>query len=114
MVTIKQIEDGIATYLDSELMPKLPNSGLEKVIVGTALSLFIRKSGTIIGGYKDNKAVQMLGVMDHEGNVDVDLVYEELKKNIPDNGVKIEVPIIGGMTFHKEDFEKLYEYISLS
>lgn len=112
MVTMKQIEQGVAVYLDTELMPQLPSTGLEKVLAGTAISLFIRRSGTILDGYKNNKTVQMLGIMDAEGNVDVDLLASELKKNIPDEGVKVEVPMIGSMTFHKEDVNKLQEYIT--
>lgn len=112
MVTMKEIESGIAAYLDAELMPKLPTSGLEKVIAGTAISLFIKRSGTILESYKDNKVVQMLGVMDTEGNVDVDLLATELKKNMPEDGIKIDVPMIGAMTFHKEDVTKLHEYIA--
>lgn len=112
MVTMKEIESGIAAYLDAELMPKLPTSGLEKVIAGTAISLFIKRSGTILESYKDNKVVQMLGVMDTEGNVDVDLLATELKKNMPEDGIKIDVPMIGSMTFHKEDVTKLHEYIT--
>lgn len=113
MVTIKKIEQGVAAYLDSELIPKLPSTGLEKVLAGTALSLAIRRSGTIIAGYKDNKVVQMLGIMDTEGNVDVDVLAEELKKNIPSEGVRVDVPVIGALTFHKDDVDKLYEYITV-
>lgn len=112
MVTIDKIERGVAAYLDAEVMPQLPAGGFEKVLAGTAISLFIRKSGKIIEGYKENKAVQMLGIMDTEGNVDVDILAEELKKNISTEGMKIDVPIVGKMTFHKEDVDKLHEYIT--
>lgn len=112
MVSIDKIEKGVAAYLDSELMPQLPNSGFEKVLAGTAMSLVIRRSGKILDSYKDNKAVQMLGIMDAEGNVDVDVLAEELKKNLPKEGMKVEIPIIGAMTFHKEDVDKLHEYIT--
>lgn len=113
MVTINKIEQGIAAYLDGELMPKLPSTGIEKVLAGTALSLAIRKSGGILEGYKDNKAMQMLGVMDVEGNVDVDILAEELKKNIPAEGVTIDIPIIGTLIIKSEDVDKLHEYITL-
>lgn len=113
MVTIAKIEQGIAAYLDAEIMPQLPSSGLEKVLAGTVMSLFIKRSGKIIEGYKENKAVQMLGIMDADGNVDVDVLAEELKKNIPSDGVKVEVPVIGKMTFHKDDVDKLHEYITI-
>lgn len=113
MVTIGKIEQGVAAYIDSELMPKLPSTGLEKVLAGTAIGLAIRRSGKIIESYKDNKTVQMLGIMDAEGNVDVDALAEELKKNVPADGVKVDVPIIGVMTFHKDDVDKLHEYITV-
>lgn len=111
MVTIAQIQKGVAAYLDNEVMPQLPSNGFEKVLAGTAMSLAIRKSGAIIEGYKDNKAVQMLGIMDETGNVDVDVLMEELKKNIPIDGVRVDIPLIGGLTFHKDDVDKFRGYI---
>lgn len=113
MVTIAKVEQGVAAYLDSELMPKLPSTGIEKVLAGTAMGLVIRRSGKILEGLKSNKTVQMLGIMDAEGNVDVDLLKEELKKNIPQDGVKVDVPVIGTLTFHKDDVDKLHEYITI-
>lgn len=113
MVSIDKIEQGVAAYLDSEVMPQLPSTGFEKVLAGTAMSLVIRRSGRIIESYKDHKAVQLLGLMDSEGNVDIEVLAEELKKNLPKEGMKIDVPIIGAMTFHKEDVDKLYEYITV-
>lgn len=112
MVSIDKIEKGIAHYLDGELMPQFESSGWEKVLVGTAASLMIRKSGAIIAGYKDHKWVKMLGIMDDKGNVDVEALATELKKNIPKEGFKVDIPIIGVMTFHKNDVDKLHEYIT--
>lgn len=111
MVSVDKIEQGVANYLDAELMPQLKGNGVEKVIVGTTASLLIRKTGTIIEGYKDNKLVKMLGIIDDNGAVDVDTLVEEVKKNIPKEGVKVEVPILGTLTFHKDDVDKLYDYI---
>lgn len=111
MVSVDKIEKGIANYLDAEFMPQLQSNGVEKVIIGTAVSLFIRRSGVIIGGYKDNKVVKMLGIMDDDGNVDVETLAEELKKNISKEGFTIDIPILGILTFHKEDVDKLCDYI---
>lgn len=111
MVSVQKIQKGVAAYLDNELMPQLPANGIEKVLAGTAMSLAIRKSGTIMEQLKDNKSVQMLGIMDAEGNIDLDVLAEELRKNIPIDGVRIDVPIIGGLTFHKEDVGKIQQYI---
>lgn len=111
MVSIDKIERGVANYLDGELMPQLQSNGFEKVLVGTAASLAIHKIGAIVVSYKDNKLVKMLDVMDDNGNVDVDVLAAELKKNIPKEGVKVDIPVVGTMTFHEDDVDKLYEYI---
>ena len=111
MVTIENIQRGVAAYLDNEMMPQFPVNGIEKVLAGTAMSLAIRRSGVIMGSLKDNKSVQMLGIMDTEGKVDVDVLAEELKRNIPVDGVKIDVPFIGVLTFHKADVDKVKDYI---
>ena len=111
MVSIDKIEQGIARYLDGELMPQLQGNGWEKVLVGTMSSLAIRKSGAIVAGYKDNKIVKMLGIMDDKGNVDIETLAVEVKKNIPKEGIKIDIPVVGTMTFHKDDVDKLYDYI---
>ena len=57
--------------------------------------------------------VKMLGIMDSEGNVDIDVLAEELKKNMPKGGVRVDVPIIGALTFKDNDVDKLYEYITV-
>lgn len=113
MVTIQKIEQGIAAYLDSELMPHFTGGGFEKVIAGTAMSLIVRRGGNILNHYKDNKTIRMLGLMDDNGNIDIDILAEEFKKNIPAEGMKVEIPIIGTMTFHKDDVDKLHEYITI-
>lgn len=112
MVSIDKIEQGVANYLDNELMPKLQSNGWEKVVVGAAASLAIHKLGAIIAGYKEHKMVKMLGIMDDNGNVDVEALVTELKRNVPKTGFDVSVPIIGIMTFHKDDVDKLYEYIT--
>ena len=111
MVSINKIEQGVARYVDSEIMPHLDRNGWEKVLVGTAVSLAIRKSSEIVAGYKDNKVVKMLGIMDENGDIDVDILAKELQNNIPKDGIEFDIPVIGTMTFHKDDVDKLYECI---
>lgn len=112
MVPVSSIEKGVAAYLDAELMPQLNKSSWERVIVGTAVSLAISKVGTIVAGYKDHKMVRMLGVMDDAGNVDVSTIAEEAKKNIGKEGFNVDVPILGTLTFHADDVDKLCKFIT--
>lgn len=111
MVSVDKIGQGVANYLDAELMPKLKTNGFEKVLIGTAASIAIRKSSSIVEGFKDNKIVQMLGIMDGDGNIDVDMLVEEIKKNVPREGFNVDVPLIGTLTFKKDDIDKIHDYI---
>lgn len=114
MVPVNKIEQGLASYLDAELMPSLPSSGIQKVLVGTAMSIMIKKSSTIVEELKSNSFVKMLGIIDDRGNVDIETLRTELKKNMPEDGVKIEIPVVGVMTFTKDDIDTLYDHIMKS
>jgi hypothetical protein len=111
MVSIASIEKGVATYLDTELMDKLPQSGFQRVIAGTAISLAIKKSGNLVEGLKDNPFVKMLEIMDDKGNVDIETLKDEVKTQFPADGIKADLPMIGVVIFHKSDVDKLYNCI---
>ena len=111
MVTVQQIQSGLAAYLDAEMMPKLPANGVQKVITGAAMGLLIKRSGIIIQEYSQHPFVKMLGITDESGNWDLDSLKTEVKKQIDGNGFDVEVPMLGVMTFHQADVDKLVTYI---
>lgn len=111
MVSVDCVEKGIASYLDSELITKLPQDGIQRVLVGTVASLMIKKSGNLVDSLKNNQLVQMLELMDDNNNVDIDTLRDELKNNIQECGVRIDIPVLGVMTFHKQDIDTLYSHI---
>lgn len=112
MNTVKQIEAGLAEFLDSELMPKLPDGGIQRVITGTAMGLLVKQSGNIIAEYGEHPFVKMLGIVDDKGDWDLETLKEELKKQFPKNGVDVDVPMVGTLTFKTEDVDKIYDYIN--
>lgn len=110
MITLDDLRNGVVRYIDNELMPILPQSGLEKVVVGTAIGLIIKKNFSKIETFKDHPLVKLTGVMDEEGNIDFDTLAAEIKENIPETGISIEAPMIGKMTFKSDDIDKLVQY----
>lgn len=115
MVSIDQLEKGIGSYLDKELMPLFDKeSTIQKIIIGTGISLAIRKGRAQIPMLMERPFVKMVGIFDETGNIDIDTLKEEVIKQIPEKGFKVEVPVIGELTFHKADVEKLYEHITNS
>lgn len=111
MVTVEEVERGIANFLDNEFMPQLPKGSLQRVAVGAAASIVIKKFGNIVGNLKNNSFVNMLGIFDENDKIDIDCVRDALYNNIDDMGVKVEVPLVGTFVFKKEDIDKLYRYI---
>jgi hypothetical protein len=111
MVSIDKIERGVARFLDAEMLPTLPTEGVARVVAGTAMAVLVRRLGGMIRGYANHSIVRGLGVIDESGNVDVDILREALKANVPETGLKIEIPLGGAVTFHKADVDLLYRYI---
>lgn len=109
MKSIAKIEAGVASYFDAEVMPKLPSNGIERILTGTAISLLIKKFSKTIN---ETGTLKTLGVQDEKGNVDVDAIAEELKKNMPKDGVRIDVPVIGVMTFNESDINVMLGHIN--
>lgn len=62
--------------------------------------------------YKDHPAIEVLNVVDKEGNVDIDRLYQAAAPMFA-NGERhtITIPLIGDMTIDKTDLEKLYRYV---
>lgn len=111
MVSIARAEQGFANFLDKEMLAKLPDGGLQKTAIGVLSALIVRRGGNVINGLKDGKLIKALGVFDEEGNVDIDVLRDVVKENIPEGGLKIDLPIIGKMTIFKEDVDALHRHI---
>lgn len=111
MITLDDLQRGVAAYLDNEFMPNFSSNGLERVVVGTAIGLIIKKNFGKIASLKDNAIVKMTGVMDENANIDLDILATEVKANMPAEGIQIEAPMIGMLTFKTDDIDKLQQYI---
>ena len=112
MVTVDKIESGIAKFVDNEVMPAMPTTGLQKIAVGVVISLFIKRLGPIMEQLKTNPTVAMLGVFNPAGEVDIDLLYESVKEQFPKEGLRIEIPATNStFTFKANDVDRLYSYI---
>lgn len=106
-----QVQKGVAAYLDNELMPLIDDSSWKKVMVGTALSLGIKRADAYLPILQNNQFVKMLDILDEEGNVDVDVLAPEIKKNMSADGMKVELPVLGTVTFKSGDVDKVLQYI---
>ena len=61
--------------------------------------------------YAAHPLLAQMGAVDESGDLDLDGLLASVKQAVPDTGVKIDVPILGSLTFYLEDFERLAAYI---
>ena len=109
MVTIDQAMRGVAQYADNEIIPHLPTG--KGIGAGIALALILDGGKNRILALKDHPAVQMMGVMDADGNIDLDRLYNAARPRFDGQKLPVTVPIIGELRFDVSDLDKLYRYI---
>ena len=109
MVTIDQAMRGVAKYADDEILPHLPTG--KGIGAGIALALIMDGGKSRILALKDHPAVQMMGIMDEEGNIDLERLYNAARPRFDGQKLPITVPIIGELRFDVGDLDKLYRYI---
>ena len=109
MVTIDQAMRGVAQYADNEIIPHLPTG--KGIGAGIALTLIMDGGKSRILALKDHPAVQMMGVMDEGGNIDLDRLYNAARPRFDGQKLPVTVPIIGELRFDVGDLDKLYRYI---
>lgn len=106
----EQVIKGLINYADNEVMVKLPMSG--KWIMGTVIGVAANKTGNIINGLKSNSIINMLGIIDEDGNIDIDTLITSMKQSADRYGkLTVEIPLVGSMTFSSSDIDRLRSYI---
>lgn len=113
MATTAQIKRGLGTYIDSEILPKIPGGTFKKIAVGTALGLFLDNVDKMFDG-EDGMLVSLLGIRDRD-EIDVHKISEHLKANMPEEGIKIDLKImgmrLGDMTLYRRDIDDIVRHI---
>lgn len=111
MVTVQQIQNGFARFIDTELIPNL--SGWDKVIIGGASGLFAANLPTIIAEYAATPMVGALCVYDPESrSVDIDKAYQAIQPYIGTEPLPIKIPKIGlTVKLGRKEIDRLYKCI---
>lgn len=112
MVSINQVELGLAAYLDAEVLPKLPMTGqydpLKKVVVATGAMYTVKRGRNLLVRYEP--LLSSIGLINGD-SVDIEGVREELRGQIPAEGLAVNVPLLGELRFYKADIDTIYSYI---
>ena len=108
LVTINQIQKGLIAYVDNEIAPTL--EGWEKIGFCSASALILRNLPATFDQLRNNQFVQMLGIIDDKGNVDIDALSDAVAQYLKEE--HIDIPIIKRrMKVTGADLDKLYNMI---
>lgn len=109
MVTIGQVQQGLARYVDEELISKM--EGWQRWVFGAGAAMYLDKAPQLIEQYRQHPAVKMLGVIGDDNHIDIDKLYQHMLPQAKKGAATITIPMLGAVTLDERDIEKLYRYI---
>ena len=110
MVNMNQIKSGLGDYIDVVMLPRMDSK--RKFVTGMAYILIASKMDQVIRAISALPAIKMLGIIDPDGNVDIDSLYKAAKAQIERQGeLEISIKMLGDFKFHAADIDELYRYI---
>lgn len=108
MVSMAQIENGLCRFIDNELAPKIPadgqNGGLRRLGFLVGITYMIHKQAPSV--------LSTMGAVDENGNVDLDELMLAVKKFMPEDGLRVQVPVVSELVFYPNDIEQVKNYIT--
>lgn len=117
MVTIDQIEQGVAKFIDNDFIPSMNRSEATGFVMSLAAGLLIRQFRTIAEKVTQQPIVKMAGLVSENGEVDIDAIREEMVKAMPEKGTSFPIEIKAlrktfDITLTPGDVDKIYGYIT--
>ena len=109
-MTFEKVLDGVLRYLNSEVYSGM--NDWQEVLARMAVGRFVGDPEKLKTMLLNNGMVRTFGVMDSDGNVDVDGLLRDLKAQIEQKGkLSFALPVFGTFTFKPEDVDKLHQMI---
>lgn len=110
MATTEQIKAGIGNYIQTRLMPRL--DGKRQFLLGTVYGLCVNKMDTLIAHAAQNPTVRVLGVVQENGEIDIDALYSAALAQMQAQGkVSVDIPLLGAFAFDENDLRELRQMI---
>ena len=107
MISMAQVENGLARFIDNELAPKIPadgqNGGLKRLGFLVGVTYMVHKQLPAV--------LKTMGAVDQNGDVDMDGLMLAVKRFMPDTGLRVQVPVVDELVFYPNDVEQIKTYI---
>lgn len=110
MVPYTKVINGITRYIDEEVVNKL--TGAPRWIIGTGAGIMMNKATDVFNGIKNNALIKSMALVNEKDEIDIELIYRELKKQAQKSAVTLNIPMAGVLTLNEQDVDKLYGFIT--
>lgn len=111
MVSFEQILDGLARYMNKYFYSNL--NDWQEIVARLAVGRIIGNPETLKQSLQTNGIIRTFAVFDSEGNVDLEPLMRDLRKEIERKGkMTVEIPMFGKISFTGEDVTELYREIT--
>lgn len=111
MVSFNQVLDGLARYLNKNFYSNL--NDFQEVIARIAVGRIIGNPEALKQSLSANGIVRTFAIMDSDGNVDLEPIMRDLKREIERKGkLSVEIPMFGKISFLPQDIDEIYREIT--
>lgn len=108
--SFESVLDGIAKFIDKNVYTGM--NDWQELIARIFVGRIFNARGDLKSALVNNGFIRTFGIIDENGNIDVDGLARDVKEEIKRKGkLTINVPMFGRMTFVPEDVDNLYNMI---
>lgn len=110
MVSFENVLDGIVKYLDKNVYAEM--NDWQEVLARIAISRVIGSEENIKASLIKNNILKTFCVVDTEGNIDIERIAADLKREIDRKAsICVTIPVFGKYKFSSADVDELTGYI---
>ena len=111
MIEFNRVVDGLARYANGHIF--LNMNEWQEILARIAVGRIIGNPEVLKQNLINNGVVRTLAIIDSEGNVDLEPLCLDLRREIERKGrISFEIPMFGKMSFVPEDVNEIYREIT--
>ena len=109
-MTFEKVLDGAVRFINEDIVPGM--NDWQEIAARIAIGRLYENQQSVLTFLQNNGIVRAFGVIDSDGNVDIDRLCTDLKREIQKKKkIQVAIPGFGKMSFDASDVDKLYNYI---
>jgi hypothetical protein len=111
MVEFNRVIDGLSRYLNNNFYSNL--NDWQEIVARLAVGRIIGNPEALKQSLAANPFVRTFAIFDSEGNVELEPLMRDLRKEIEKKGkMTVDIPLFGKISFTGEDVTELYREIT--